>query len=50
MYKRQFHLTIRGKGGHGAYPHKAVDVIPCAAATILALQNVAARELSLIHI
>ena len=40
----EIHLTIRGKGGHGAYPHKAVDVIPCAAATILALQNVAARE------
>ncbi len=40
----EFHLTIRGKGGHGASPHKAVDVIPCAAATILALQNVAARE------
>ncbi len=40
----EFTLTIRGKGGHGAYPHKAVDVIPCAAATILALQNVAARE------
>ena len=40
----EFHLTIRGKGGHGAYPHKAVDVIPCAAATILALQNVVARE------
>ena len=40
----EFHLTIRGKGGHGAYPHKAIDVIPCAAATILALQNVAARE------
>jgi amidohydrolase len=40
----EFHLTIRGKGGHGAYPHKAVDVIPCAAAMILALQNVAARE------
>ncbi len=40
----EFHITLRGKGGHGAYPHKAVDVIPCAAATILALQNVAARE------
>ncbi len=40
----EFHLTIRGKGGHGAYPHKAVDTIPCAAATVLALQNVAARE------
>ena len=40
----EFHLTIRGKGGHGAYPHKAVDVIPCAAATVLALQNIVARE------
>ena len=40
----EFHITIRGKGGHGAYPHKAIDVIPCAAATVLALQNVAARE------
>ena len=40
----EFHITIRGKGGHGAYPHKAVDVIPCAAAMVLALQNVAARE------
>ena len=40
----EVHITIRGKGGHGAWPHKAVDVIPCAAATILALQNVAARE------
>ena len=40
----EFHLTIRGRGGHGAYPHKAVDVIPCAAAMVLALQNVAARE------
>ena len=40
----EFHLTIRGKGGHGAWPHKAIDVIPCAAATVLALQNIAARE------
>ena len=40
----EIHLTLRGRGGHGAYPHKAVDVIPAAAATILALQNVAARE------
>jgi amidohydrolase len=40
----EFHVTIRGKGGHGAYPHKAIDVMPCAAATILALQNIAARE------
>ncbi len=40
----EFHVTIRGKGGHGAHPHKALDAIPVAAATILALQNVVARE------
>ena len=40
----EFHVTIRGKGGHGAYPHKAIDAIPSAAATVLALQNIAARE------
>jgi len=40
----EFHLTITGVGGHGAAPHRAVDTIPCAAATILALQNIAARE------
>ncbi|HKE36089.1 MAG TPA: M20 family metallopeptidase [Candidatus Baltobacteraceae bacterium] len=37
-------LTVRGKGGHGAYPHTAVDAIPAAAAIVLALQNIAARE------
>ena len=40
----EFHVTIFGKGGHGASPHMAVDAIPCAAATVLALQNIAARE------
>ena len=40
----EFHITIEGRGGHGASPHMAVDAIPCAAATVLALQNIAARE------
>jgi amidohydrolase len=40
----EFHLTVRGVGGHGAAPHKAQDTIPCAAAIVLALQNIAARE------
>lgn len=40
----EVHITVRGKGGHGAYPHKAIDAIPCAAAIVLALQNIAARE------
>ena len=40
----EFHVEILGKGGHGASPHTAVDTIPCAAASVLALQNLAARE------
>lgn len=40
----EFRVTIEGRGGHGASPHTAIDAIPCAAATVLALQNIAARE------
>jgi amidohydrolase len=40
----ELYVTIRGKGGHGAYPHTAVDAIPAASAIVLALQNIAARE------
>ncbi len=41
----EFRVTIVGRGGHGASPHTAVDAIPCAAAVVLALQNIAAREI-----
>jgi amidohydrolase len=40
----EFYITVEGKGGHGAYPHSALDAIPASAAMILALQNIAARE------
>lgn len=40
----EFYLSIAGSGGHGGYPHTAVDAIPAAAAMVLALQNVVARE------
>jgi len=40
----EFHLTIHGSGGHGGYPHRAIDAIPAAAAVVLALQNIVARE------
>jgi amidohydrolase len=40
----ELYLTVRGSGGHGGYPHSAVDALPAAAATVLALQNVVARE------
>jgi len=37
-------ITIYGRGGHGAYPHKTVDPIVIAARTILALQTIVGRE------
>jgi len=40
----ELHITVHGKGGHGGYPHLAVDAIPATAAIVLALQNIAARE------
>jgi amidohydrolase len=40
----ELYITVRGKGGHGAYPHTAIDAIPAASAIVLALQNIAARE------
>ena len=40
----ELYITVRGKGGHGAYPHTAVDAIPAASAIVTALQTVVARE------
>jgi amidohydrolase len=40
----ELYVTVRGKGGHGAYPHTATDTIPASSAIVLALQNIAARE------
>jgi hippurate hydrolase len=39
-------LTIRGAGGHGAWPHKTKDPIVLAAQTIVALQTIVSRETS----
>ena len=37
-------ITIRGMGGHGAFPHKTKDPIVLAAQTVLALQTIVSRE------
>lgn len=37
-------LTMRGVGGHGAYPHTTKDPIVMAAQVILALQTIVSRE------
>ena len=40
----ELEIVVRGKGGHGASPHTALDAIPPSAAIVLALQNIASRE------
>src|SRR6266581_1810574 len=37
-------ITIRGVGGHGAWPHKTKDPIVLAAEIVLALQTIVSRE------
>ena len=39
-------ITIRGKGGHGAMPHYAVDPVVVSAHLITALQTIASRNVS----
>jgi hippurate hydrolase len=37
-------ITLHGTGGHGAMPHRTTDVVVAAAATVMALQTVVARN------
>jgi hippurate hydrolase len=38
-------ITVRGVGGHGALPHKAVDPIIAASSLVMALQTIVSRNL-----
>lgn len=40
----QFHITVRGCGGHGAIPHKAIDPVLVAAHITTALQRIVSRN------
>ncbi len=37
-------IVIRGKGGHGAWPHRTIDPIVLAALVVLDLQTIVSRE------
>jgi len=37
-------VTVRGRGGHGSMPHRAVDPVVAAAHTVIALQTLVSRE------
>jgi len=39
-------ITVKGKGGHGAYPHTTIDPVVIAARIVLALQTINSREVS----
>jgi amidohydrolase len=41
----RFRITVRGRGGHGAVPHKAVDPIVTGAQIVTALQTIVSRSL-----
>ena len=41
----EFKITIRGKGGHAAMPHDALDPVPVAAQMVLAFQTIVSRNL-----
>lgn len=42
----EFSVTIRGKGGHAAYPHECTDPIVVAAHVVTALQTIASRRVA----
>jgi len=44
-----FRLVVKGQGGHGAYPHKAVDPVTLAAQMVIAFNNIVAREMDVNH-
>jgi hippurate hydrolase len=39
-------ITVKGKGGHGAMPHRTVDPIVLASALVLDLQTIVSREIN----
>ncbi|GAP02655.1 N-acetyldiaminopimelate deacetylase [Fructobacillus pseudoficulneus] len=45
----EIHLTVRGQGGHAAYPHQAKDAVVAAAAFVSQVQSVVSRSVNPIH-
>ena len=41
----EFHITIRGKGCHGAQPHLGIDPVPVACQLVLAFQTILTRNM-----
>ena len=45
----EIHLIVRGRAGHGAMPHQAIDPVLVAAQIIVALQTLVSREVDPLH-
>lgn len=41
-----FHIRIKGRGGHAAWPHRTVDPILVAAHVVVALQSIVSRQVA----
>lgn len=39
-------IAVKGKGGHGAYPHTTIDPVVLASRIVLGLQTITSREIS----
>lgn len=48
-YTDPFTITIRGRGGHAAWPHEAVDSVVVASNLIMNLQTLVSREIDPAH-
>ncbi len=45
----RFDITIKGKGGHAAQPHDAIDAIVVASLIVMSLQTIVSREVDPMH-
>ncbi len=45
----RFNITVKGKGGHAAQPHDAVDAIVVASLIVMSLQTIVSREVNPMH-
>jgi amidohydrolase len=45
----EFQVVITGRGGHGAYPHLAIDPVPALCRAVLALQEAVRRTVDPMH-
>jgi amidohydrolase len=41
-----FTIKIKGRGGHGAYPHAAIDSVVMASQVVISLQTIVSREIA----